>query len=169
MGTNLPFAHYHGGVHVAVGDVNGDGQAELIVSEVTGPSIAIYSTQRQRLASFQPRGATFTQGWNIAVGDIDGDGTAEILATPNISASTHKILVLSGTGHEIRSLKVSGFSTSSAIDLQVIDLTGDGKVELLTSLQHGATNIRSWSPTGTLLQRLTVSGTTMQSLGILLN
>lgn len=163
LGRNLVFARYTSGVNVASGDLDGDGSDELVVAQTAGPEIRVYSADQKRIAAFSPRGKTFRSGWSITVGDTNGDGLAEILATPNVAVKTAKVLVISGTGRELKNFLVAG-STASPLSLQALDMTGDGKIELVTVPQRGAGVLQELTATGKVLRQIKISGTTYHSL-----
>jgi lipoprotein-anchoring transpeptidase ErfK/SrfK len=66
---------------VAVGDVNGDGAAEVVVGSGAGsaPQVRVYSMTGTLLSSFVPYDAGMTSGVNVAVGDLNNDGRSEIV------------------------------------------------------------------------------------------
>ena len=163
-GRNLVYGAYRRGLDIAAGDLDGDGNDELIAAQTAGADIRVYDARRQRTATFTPRGPTFKQGWSVTAGDTDGDGRAEIMATPNVAIKLAKILVLSATGVELRSWKIKGLTGAGSLDLQAIDLDGDGLVELLTAPRSGPMTIQRWTAAGKLLQRLTVPSTAANSL-----
>ncbi|MBY0459646.1 MAG: VCBS repeat-containing protein, partial [Gemmataceae bacterium] len=73
-------AGFTGGVNVAVGDINGDGTADIITATATGAAhVKVFSgTDFQEIRSFIAY-TGFTGGVNVAVGDVNGDGTADIV------------------------------------------------------------------------------------------
>jgi Ca2+-binding RTX toxin-like protein len=72
------------GVHVAAGDVNGDGRADILAGSITGPPLArvFDGGTLLQLGEFAPYPADFTGGVRVAAGDVNGDGRADLLASP---------------------------------------------------------------------------------------
>jgi hypothetical protein len=73
-----PFPTGAGPTRVAIGDVDGDGVPEVIVSNYSSHSISILRRDRDSFAL----SATIPVGKypdGIAVGDLDGDGKADIV------------------------------------------------------------------------------------------
>jgi suppressor of ftsI len=96
----LAFARsYRGGVNTAVGDVNGDGVYDIIVSKAKGPSqvkvidgtklnqvnpktgVIQPSALLGHFLSYQPG---FVGGVFVAAGDVNGDGLADVITGPGI-------------------------------------------------------------------------------------
>ncbi len=163
LGKNLVFAKYTGGVNLATGDLDGDGNDEVIVAQAAGSEIRVYSGAQKKLNGIFPRGKKYTHGWSIASGDTDGDGAAEILATPNIPSTTSKVLFLTGAGQEKRHLTITG-STAGPMLLEALDITGDGIVEIITAPQRGAGLVQVRSAGGKVLGQRTVKNTPFRSL-----
>ncbi len=73
--------NFRGGVNVAVGDVDGDGQNEIVTGAGRGggPQVRIFNGLGQIKASFMAYDENYREGIFIAVYDINNDGVAEIL------------------------------------------------------------------------------------------
>jgi hypothetical protein len=77
-------AGFRGGVHVAAGDMNADGYADIICGAGPGggPHVVAFSgADLSLLASFYAYAPEFAGGVWVAAGDVDGDGRAEIVNT----------------------------------------------------------------------------------------
>lgn len=73
---------FRGGVNVAVGDVNTDGQADIVTGTGIGggPNVRVFDgSTGGPLDSFFAYEDSFRGGVNVAAGDVTGDGTAEVV------------------------------------------------------------------------------------------
>jgi hypothetical protein len=89
----LPFgASFTGGVTVATGDVNGDGEADVIAGSATGGSkVKVFNgASASVLATLQPFGAS-SGGVTVAAGDVNSDGKADVIVGAANGGSQIKI------------------------------------------------------------------------------
>ena len=83
---------FHGGVHVAAGDVNGDGKADIVTGAGAGggPHVEVFSgADMSILASFYAYASTFTGGVFVGAGDLNGDGDAEVVTGAGAGGGPH--------------------------------------------------------------------------------
>jgi hypothetical protein len=96
----LPF--FSGGVRVATGDVDGDGDLEIITSPgpgmspmvrvFEGPNVSLFNGQSTSILSYA---STFRGGLYVAAGDVNGDQAADIITGAGASGGPH-VRVFSG-------------------------------------------------------------------------
>lgn len=125
---------FKGGANVACGDVNGDGQPEIIVaaSRGGGPHVTIHRSNGSLLGSFMAYAANFRGGITVALGDLDGDGALEIITGPE-KGGPH-IQVFTGRGRRMHP-GTFAFNPSfgGGITVAAGDIDGDGIDEILAT------------------------------------
>jgi hypothetical protein len=129
VATLNPFPGYQGGLHVALGDVNGDGYDDLVVTTATatGHGVVIDGLTGQITRTFDPFG-DYPSGLEVAVGDLDGDGAADVVVG-NDTGITHVMAFSGRTGGVIFSQIIyDGFL--GGLRLGAGDINGDGRAEL---------------------------------------
>ncbi len=74
---------FKGGVNVAVGDINGDGQNEIVTGAGAGggPEVRVFDIYGKLIAKFMAYDKTVKTGVKVVVEDINNDGIGEILAS----------------------------------------------------------------------------------------
>jgi hypothetical protein len=148
---------FTGGVSVAVGDVTGDGVAELVTGAGPGggPHVRVWSLKGSgppaEVAGFFAYDSAFAGGVSVAVGDVTGDGVAELVTGAGPGGGPHvRVWSLSGG----RITEVAGFfaydsSFAGGVSVAVGDVTGDGIGELVTGAgPDGLPHVRVWSLIG---------------------
>ncbi len=125
---------FRGGVNVALGDTDGNGQNEIIVGAGVGggPHVQIYSSGGRLLSpGFFPYDPGMRGGVRVAAADINGDGVIEIVTGPGPGVGP-EIKVFTSAGKTVSS-PFYAFSKAdkSGVHVAADDVDGDGKDEIV--------------------------------------
>jgi hypothetical protein len=146
---------YKSGLYVGAGDVDGDGQIEIVTSRSTGtPLIRVFhGPVYTQVLSFVPYTTTekVITGATLAVGDVNGDGRADIITAPG-AGTVVTVKVFDGqTGqlqHKFQAFE-STFKNGAA--LAAGDADGDGHAEIMVGAGSGGkSRVRVFDDFGTL-------------------
>ena len=137
FGSANTFAVGAGAEAVASADLNGDGNADLVLTDGIRSA---YISLGNGDGTFAPAtGITLaTQPMGIAIADFNGDGNADIAVAihgPEIN-SQGKVAILIGQGDGSFATPVLYSLDHNAVRLVAADLNGDGKLDLAVALQH---------------------------------
>ncbi len=129
-----------GGVHVALGDVDGDNQPEIIVGAGVGGGAhvrvfdALTGTEVLGFFAYDP---TVRGGVEVGAGDLTGDGKAEIVTGPGPGGGPHVKVFDGATGRELLGFMPYSPEFRGGVTLTVGDVTGDGHPEVITAAGPG--------------------------------
>jgi hypothetical protein len=145
-----PFPGFAGDVHTALGDVTGDGVADLLVAPGAGggPVVKIYDGARgvelDPLLAFE---SAFRGGVQVATGDTDGDGTDEIIVGAGVGGGP-RVRVLTRAGDVRADWFAYDAALRGGVRVAAGDTDGDGRAEIVTGAGSAAPHVRVFSSAG---------------------
>jgi subtilisin family serine protease len=121
---------FSGGINIAVGDVTGDGQLNIITAPLSngGPHIRVFDWQGNLRRQFFAYDDDYFGGVNIAVGDVNNDDKDEIVTVNSIGVGEVKVF------DQYRRIKGSfiPYETNHAVNISIGDVNNDGWQEIVT-------------------------------------
>jgi hypothetical protein len=153
--ARAPFGAFRGGVHVAAGDVTGDGVPDIIAAPGRGglPIAVVLDGNTgavvRGLLAFPPG---FADGVNVAAGDVNGDGFDDIIVAPESRGFT-LVRVFSGKDSSVLAQFVAYTPAfGGGVHVAAADFNLDGRAEIVTTPGAGAPPIVRVFDTGTPMQ-----------------
>ncbi|MDY3562373.1 hypothetical protein R5W23_003839 [Gemmata sp. JC673] len=154
-----PYAGYQGGVSVAVGDVTGDGVADIVTGATAlSPHVKVFDgvTFREIRSFFAF--TNFASGVSVAVGDLDNDGKAEIIVGAGTLAPHVKVFdatTLQERASFYAFTTAAGAPIASGVTVAAGDTDGDGRAEIVVGATV-APHIKTFDLAGNTLRSFLV-------------
>jgi hypothetical protein len=134
---------FNGGVRVAVGDVTGDKNADIITGAGPGggPHVKVFDGQTQaEVRSFFAYDPAFTGGVYVAAGDINGDRRADIIT--GAGTAPHVKVFDAVTSAERASFFAYSPAFTGGVRVAAGDVNGDGLADIVTGSGPGAGHVK---------------------------
>lgn len=131
---------FRGGVHVAAGDFNNDGKADVVVGADDGGAsrVRVFSQGLigvgTVIADFFAYEVTFRGGVRVATGDVNGDGRVDLVLGAGIGGGP-RVTVIDGTKVGTTNARLADFfafenSLRNGVNVSAGDFNNDGKADL---------------------------------------
>ncbi len=144
------------GLSVAIGDIDGDGRMDIIAATGDGHLVMVDGTGHVVRTSdktiYGITSGSFGWGGGISIADMDGDGFPEIAFGPAVFSTTNNAIT-----QVFRGTAGIGGSGNDQVLSTMVDLDGDGKLELLAGCS-------AYKLDGTLLWNRCSAGTSGPAL-----
>ena len=139
-GTIVPFAGFAGEVRVAIGDTNGDGNAETILAAGPGggPAVLVVNTTTGRVMdSFFAFDKAFSGGVFVAVRDVNNDGSLDIVTGAGPGGGPHVKVFDGATNNSLMEFFAYDISFRGGVSVASADMDNDGLLEIVTGAGPG--------------------------------
>ncbi|MBV9935962.1 MAG: S8 family serine peptidase [Actinobacteria bacterium] len=144
--------NFHGGVNVAVGDVEGTGHPDIITGPGPGggPNVRVFRPDGTPVASFFAYDPRFAGGVTVAAADLDGDGKAEIITGPGPGGGPHvRAFHLDGT--QVSSFFAYAPNFGGGVSVSAAQL-GSGNAQIVTGPgAGGGPDVRTFNQNGQMV------------------
>lgn len=137
---------------MAVGDVDGDGQLEIVTSPQAGggPHVRVFDYQGQVKSQFMAYVPHFRGGVQIAVADTNQDQISEIITGAGPGGGPH-LRVFDQTGRIKSEFMAYAENFPGGVEVAVGDIDNDGQAELITApFSQGGPHLRIFTLAGYL-------------------
>jgi lipoprotein-anchoring transpeptidase ErfK/SrfK len=113
---------FRGGMHVAIGDVNGDGVDDIVTApgQGGGSYVVTFSATGKKIGQFRAYPTNVRSGVQLATVDINGDAKAEIATV--VSQPNNLIKVFSGSGTVLNSFKTVSIAPNALRAAAVVSM-----------------------------------------------
>lgn len=139
---------FRGGVTSAIGDVDGDGEEEIITvpGPTGGPHVRVFTFDGVLKYEFFVGSAREQAGLRLALGDMNRDGTDDILITQFMTRNVPTIRIYDFEGNRMNEFKVKDKEKNvGSVHIATGDVDNDNELDIITmpTEQIGTVNVMS--------------------------
>lgn len=136
--SEFAVSEYKSGFNISSGDINGDGESEIVLSTEKGsqPMVRIYDKKGKLLKQFLAYDKNFKGGVKLAIGDWDGNGWDDIIVAPGQGGGPH-VKIFNGEGKLLRQFFVGSIFSRGGASVSLGDVDNNGQNELVVGAGVG--------------------------------
>lgn len=149
----LPYGGLKSGLNVAMGDTDGDNDAEIITAPGRGggPHVKIFRDDHIKIKGFFAYNQKLRMGIDVAAADLDADGEAEIITAPGPGVNPH-VKMFKADGTYLGGFLAYSINFKGGVRIAAADVDGDDRAEIITGPMPGGTpHVKVFRANGTLL------------------
>lgn len=150
---------FRGGVNVAAGDVDADGQTDIVtISGFESPGhVRLFTHQGQpRTLSLFPFGRSATYGGAIAAGDVDASHPGDEIIIVPYGPAEPTVIVANAKGKVLHRFRAYREGAKSGLTLAVANLDADEEEEIIVVPRRATPEARIYDGDGSLVRSFLV-------------
>jgi len=136
---------FKGGVNITTGDVDSDGNIEIITAPASdgAPDIRIFNADGSQVTGLWAYSSSLRGGFNVTTAELNGDSTVDILVTPNEGFGP-QVAMFEGNGDLIGRFWAYAETFDGGVNAVVGNLTDDseGNEIIVTPMSKGGPHVR---------------------------
>ncbi|NCN25337.1 hypothetical protein COT94_01325 [Candidatus Falkowbacteria bacterium CG10_big_fil_rev_8_21_14_0_10_37_14] len=140
-------------LNITTGDLDGDGQVEIIATPAGGakPEVKIFNRDGKLLKTWLVWDSNYRGGLSISAADVNGDGKAELMVAP-LGSVKPEVKIFAWPGKQIKRFAVFGNNFRGGVNVSAGDLDGLGEAEIVVMpASKGGPQVRLFNGEGKLM------------------
>ncbi|MFC0389310.1 FG-GAP repeat domain-containing protein, partial [Muricoccus vinaceus] len=119
--------------NIAVADVDGDGNPDIVTSSRYGGTITVLKGDGAGNFAAPQSFAAGEKSMGIALGDVNGDGKIDVVVGGERLSGSISVLLGEGAGRFAAPQSITAIAGTYTNDVALADVTGDGKLDIITT------------------------------------
>ena len=145
---------FRGGLRLVVGDLNGDGKDEIIITSLRGaPQMQVWNGSGKKTAQKMLGDKNSRQGLELKIADVNGDGKDDLIIVPQ-AGQAPTVRVLDYKYKQLAKFNAYGTNIRTGLQVAVGNVDGDSAKEIIIVPRKGAgSQVKVFSANGKKLEK----------------